>query len=117
MVIQYLDMAQHRLAVVDVKEAGDLLDYIEDLEDSLEALRRVRHTTKRYSFAAIKKEFLGNRIKAVRLKKGLTQAALAKKLRTSQAFVSKLEHPAHRPSLKVLERVAKVLGATSDQLT
>lgn len=116
MTIQYLQIDKRRLAVVDVKEAADLLEYIEDLEDSLEALRRVQRKGKLHTLDSIKQDMLGNQIKAVRLAQQLTQADLAKKLRTSQAFISKLEHPAHRPSLPVLTRVAKALGTTIEQL-
>jgi len=52
-------------------------------------------------------------IAALREKAGLTQKELARKLKTSQQNVSRLESPAYEGhSLTMLRRVASVLGAT-----
>src|SRR6266550_6204201 len=52
-------------------------------------------------------------IAALREKAGLSQKDLARKLRTSQQNISRLESPAYEGhSLTMLRRVAKVLGAT-----
>src|SRR6476619_6395802 len=52
-------------------------------------------------------------IAALREKAGLSQKDLAKKLKTSQQQISRLESPAYEGhSLSMLRRVAEVLGAT-----
>src|SRR5205809_7975410 len=50
---------------------------------------------------------------ALRQQAGLSQKELARKLRTSQQQISRLESPAYEGhSLSMLRRVAEVLGAT-----
>jgi transcriptional regulator with XRE-family HTH domain len=52
-------------------------------------------------------------IAALREKAGLSQQDLARKLRTSQQQISRLESPAYEGhSLSMLRRVAEALGAT-----
>src|SRR5215212_9770602 len=52
-------------------------------------------------------------IAALREKAGLSQKDLARKLKTSQQNISRLESPAYEGhSLAMLRRVARVLGAT-----
>jgi transcriptional regulator with XRE-family HTH domain len=52
-------------------------------------------------------------IVALREKAGLSQRALARKLKTSQQNISRLESPSYEGhSLSMLRRVAEVLGAT-----
>ncbi|MBI3952490.1 MAG: helix-turn-helix transcriptional regulator [Candidatus Doudnabacteria bacterium] len=46
-----------------------------------------------------------------RLKKGLTQKELAKKIGTKQPLISRLESGAYNPSLKFLQRIARALDA------
>ena len=46
-----------------------------------------------------------------RLKQGLTQAELAKKLSTKQSAISRLECGDYNPSLAFLNRLAKALDA------
>ena len=46
-----------------------------------------------------------------RLKQGLTQAALAKKLNTKQSAISRLECGDYNPSLAFLNRLPKALDA------
>ena len=46
-----------------------------------------------------------------RLKQGLTQAELAKKLNTKQSAISRLEREDYNPSLFFLNRLAKALDA------
>ena len=45
-----------------------------------------------------------------RLKRNLTQAELAKKIDTGQAVISRLEGLNAKPSISLLERLAKALG-------
>jgi DNA-binding XRE family transcriptional regulator len=55
---------------------------------------------------------LSHRITALREKRGLTQAELARKVGTTQAGISRLENPSyHTYSLATLGKVATALGA------
>jgi transcriptional regulator with XRE-family HTH domain len=56
---------------------------------------------------------LALQLAALRQQAGLSQKELARKLRTSQQQISRLESPAYEGhSLSMLRRVAEVLGAT-----
>lgn len=55
-------------------------------------------------------------IKALRLKAGLTQAQLAKKMNVDQAAVSRWESGETKPLRKCHNKLAKVLGCTVDEL-
>ncbi|OGH17743.1 MAG: hypothetical protein A2868_00165 [Candidatus Levybacteria bacterium RIFCSPHIGHO2_01_FULL_40_15b] len=46
-----------------------------------------------------------------RVKKNLTQKALAKKMKTGQAVVSRLESGKAKPSIALLQRLADAIGA------
>ena len=46
-----------------------------------------------------------------RIKAGMTQAQLAKKLGTKQSAISRLESGTYNPSLEFLRKLAKALGA------
>lgn len=45
-----------------------------------------------------------------RIKNGLTQAALARKVGTKQSAIARLESGGYNPSMAFLEKVAKALG-------
>jgi transcriptional regulator with XRE-family HTH domain len=55
---------------------------------------------------------LGAQIRAWRLRRGLTQAALAGRAGLSQIFVAKVEGGARAPSWPTLERLARALHVT-----
>jgi transcriptional regulator with XRE-family HTH domain len=57
-------------------------------------------------------ESLGQQIRAWRLRRGLTQAALAERAGLSQIFVAKVEGGARFPSWPTLEQLARVLHVT-----
>ena len=46
-----------------------------------------------------------------RIKQGLTQEELAKKIGTKQSAISRFEHGAYNPSLVFLQKTAKALGS------
>lgn len=48
---------------------------------------------------------------AARIKRNLTQAEVARRAKTNQASISRLETGGAKPSLSFLERVAQALGA------
>jgi ribosome-binding protein aMBF1 (putative translation factor) len=45
-----------------------------------------------------------------RIKKGMTQKELAKKLKTKQSGIARLESGKNYPSFKTLEKIARILG-------
>lgn len=53
---------------------------------------------------------LARNIIRARLKKGLTQAQLAKKVGTKQPVISRLEGMDASPSFRLVKRIAKALG-------
>jgi len=62
--------------------------------------------------AKLEPEFqLARSLIAARIKKNLTQAQLARKAKTDQASISRLEGASARPSFAFLSKVADALGA------
>lgn len=60
---------------------------------------------------------VGDKIKAVRKDKGLTQDALAKKADIPYTTLTKLEsNVITKPSIQTVEKIAKGLGITIDEL-
>ncbi len=53
--------------------------------------------------------FLARKLIEKRLVKRLSQRALAKKLRTSQAVISRIETMSGNPTLSLLKRIARIL--------
>ena len=54
---------------------------------------------------------IGEQIMKARRKAGLTQAGLAKRLRTRQSNISRLEQGVYNPTLGMLAKIAKALKA------
>lgn len=66
----------------------------------------------RKAYQELEPEFeLARTVIEMRLKKGLTQAVLAKKIGTKQSAVARLESGRYNPSLVFLDKVASALGA------
>lgn len=61
-------------------------------------------------------EVLGQRIKELRIKKGLTQSQLAKRLWLTTASVSAYEASTRYPSLDILIRLAYIFNVSTDYL-
>jgi transcriptional regulator with XRE-family HTH domain len=59
---------------------------------------------------------MAKRVKALRLKRGLTQAELATRARISRKHVVRLEAAEQEPTLGVIERLAKALGVKPGRL-
>jgi len=59
----------------------------------------------------------GMNLKALRTRRGLTQAALAKKLKMKQTYIAQLETGAEdNPTLTTLRKLAKALGVKVAEL-
>jgi transcriptional regulator with XRE-family HTH domain len=59
---------------------------------------------------------VGVKLKQFRTQQGLTQAAVAKKVRVTQAYIALLEKGQQNPTLDVLERLSKALKVTVGEL-
>lgn len=59
---------------------------------------------------------LGDNLRRIRTKKGITQGDIAKSLEVSRGFVSNLENGKTNPTLATIARVAEALGVTTDEL-
>jgi len=59
---------------------------------------------------------LGIKLKQLRMQRRLTQVAVAKKVRVTQAYIALLEKGKQNPTLDVLERLAKALKVTVAEL-
>ena len=56
------------------------------------------------------------KVSALRKKRGWTQAALAKKVRVSRVTIGRIEVGYSRPSLALLERLAKIFNVPIGRL-
>ena len=59
---------------------------------------------------------LGMMLKRLRQKRGLTQEALAKKVKVHRVYIAKIEAQDRTPSLRMLERLAKALKVDASEL-
>ncbi|WP_369681857.1 helix-turn-helix domain-containing protein [Alicyclobacillus macrosporangiidus] len=57
-----------------------------------------------------------NRIRELRTLAGMSQEELARAAQVSQPFLSQIETEARQPSLRVLKRIAEVLGVSVSEL-
>jgi len=56
------------------------------------------------------------KLKELRTQQGMSQTAMAKKVRVTQAYIAMLEKGQENPTLDVLERLAKALKVTVAEL-
>jgi len=61
-------------------------------------------------------EKLGNNLKRIRTKKGITQGDIARSLGVSRGFVSNIENGKTNPTLATIARLANAIGVSSDEL-
>jgi len=61
-------------------------------------------------------KIIGERIKASRLNRSMTQAELAEQTEMSDVYISRIETGARSPSLNSLLKIANTLGTTLDSL-
>lgn len=58
----------------------------------------------------------GNRLKAVRLEKGLKREELAQRINTSSAIIGRYERNQRTPSIDIAKRIAEALEVSLDYL-
>lgn len=61
-------------------------------------------------------ELIGRRVKAIRLKKGLTQSSLAKQVGCNASHISNIERNRVKASVNVMFKIATVLDTTVGNL-
>ena len=61
-------------------------------------------------------KLLGNRVREIRVRAGLTQAQLADRIDISHEFLSRLERGIKTPSLETAKRIAGALGVGMPEL-
>ena len=59
---------------------------------------------------------LGENIRKIRLAKGMTQGDLCRKLEVDRGYMSNVESGKKNPTLATIERIAKALGVSTDEL-
>lgn len=59
---------------------------------------------------------LGDNIRRIRLERGLTQVELSKKLKADRSYVSNVEQGKKNPTLTTMEKIANVLGVSTEEL-
>ena len=60
---------------------------------------------------------LGQRLHLIRKEQNLSMRSVARMAKISVAYLSKIEHDEANPTVDVLERLAKVLGLSLEELT
>ena len=102
---------KHQIVIIPsdiLEEIRELLEDRADLRDHKAIMSDPKATFTPLEEA--EKNWFDNNIKKVRKRKKVTQKELAKRMRLSQARVSRIENPDYRPSAGVYERAAKALG-------
>ena len=61
-------------------------------------------------------EKLGNNLKRIRTKKGITQGDIARSLGVSRGFVSNIENGKTNPTLATIAKIAKAIGVSIEEL-
>jgi len=59
---------------------------------------------------------LGRNLKRIRVEKGISQGDIARALKVARSFVSDLENGKRNPTLTTISKLAKAIGATTDEL-
>jgi len=59
---------------------------------------------------------LGDNLKRIRIKKGITQIEIARRLGVDRSFVSNIENGKNNPTLSTITSLAKVLDVPSTEL-
>ena len=63
----------------------------------------------------VSKQF-GQRARAIRLKQGLSQGDVAKRMNIHRSYISSIERSVRNPSLKVIQKIAKALEVPMEKL-
>ena len=58
----------------------------------------------------------GKKVRSIRLERGLSQGGVGKLLKVHRTYISGIERGVRNPSLKVIDRISKVLKVTMKEL-
>ena len=58
----------------------------------------------------------GQTVRKIRLKQGLSQGDVARRLNLHRSYISSIERGVRNPSLKVIQKIAKALGVEIEEL-
>jgi DNA-binding XRE family transcriptional regulator len=106
-----------RLTADEASEARRLRELVEkDKEEILAEGRRLLAEKRQRKAAAQGSATLGQKIRAARELRGLTQAELAVRASVAQAYLSYLEQDQREPSLSIAARIARELNIPLDEL-
>ncbi len=109
--------SEHKLTAEEAAEARRLRELVENGNDGILAEGRKLLAEKRQRHAAVRgTATLGQRIRAAREARGLTQADLATRAKVAQAYLSYLEQDQREPSLSIAARIARELESPLDEL-
>ena len=59
---------------------------------------------------------LGNNLKRIRTKKGMSQGDISRSLKMDRAYISGIENGKRNPTLSNIEKIAKTLGVSASEL-
>jgi DNA-binding XRE family transcriptional regulator len=107
----------HKLTAAEAAEARRLRELVEKDKDEILSEGRRFLADKRLRLAQAQgAATLGQKIRAARESRGLTQAELAARACVAQAYLSYLEQDQREPSLSIAARIARELGIPLDEL-
>ena len=106
-----------RLTPEEIEKDRKVRELIEQEKPEINAMIRRRMAEIRKAKAAgAGIPTLGQRIRAAREARGLSQAALAAVAKISQGYLSQLEQDEREPALSIAARLAQTLGLSMDEL-
>jgi len=89
------------------------MDFKKYLKEKLEKDSKFREAYERKDLENLLID-IGNNIERDRIKKGIKQNELAKKLKTSQSYISRVENGSLSPSIKMLQKIAEAFGGFAE---
>ncbi len=106
-----------RLTPEEIEKDRKVRELIEQEKPEINAMIRRRMAEIRQAKAASAgAPTLGQRIRAAREARGLSQASLAAAANISQGYLSQLEQDEREPALSIAARLARALGLSMDEL-
>ncbi len=106
-----------KLTIEEAAEARRLRELVDkDKTEIVAEGRRLLAEKRRQQAASRGAATLGQKIRAAREDRGLTQAELAARAQVAQAYLSYLEQDQREPSLSIAARIARELEIPLDEL-
>jgi len=59
---------------------------------------------------------LGQNLKKLRSKKGISQGGIARTLKVHKSYISNIENGKSNPTLKTITKLARAIGVSTDEL-